>query len=558
MPILTVIQGPDRGKTFEVNGAETFLGRDASCEVALHDPGISRHHATLLAEGDRYVLRDAGSANGTFVNAVRVTESPIQAGDQVRLGNTILAVGRAGGEGAVAPQPGMPVRVDTEGLVDVSITATETASGDPHLAFAGGQDLAEMQTSVTGLRALYRIADMLAQGLDTEALLRGILDMVFDVVDADRGAVLLKDEKTGVMVPTAVRYREELLDQIQREHGAAPPAREAAPKAPPICVSHTIINYVLKRGEGVLSTNAMQDRRFEEGESIQDYGIRSAICVPILRSRDEVLGILHIDTHVSQGQFTASDLKLMTAIGQQAGLAVANARLKARQAEQERLAAVGQTVASLSHSIKNILQGIQGGSHAIESGLERQSSETIGEGWDVVRRNLGRVNRLVLDMLSYGRQAPPRRQRSSVNAVVREAVELAQSGADEKHVTLVTDLGRDLPEVALDPEGIHHAVLNIVTNAIEAVPAVQGRVEVSTGLSPKGTEVRITVSDNGPGIPKDQQALIFQPFHSTKGQRGTGLGLAAAEKIVAEHKGRITVKSAPGKGAAFTIHLPRG
>ena len=557
MPTLTVIQGPDRGKAFEVNGAETFLGRDASCEVALRDPGISRHHATLLAEGDRYVLRDAGSSNGTFVNGVRVTESPIQAGDQIRLGNTILTVGRPAGEGEVKAQPGLPVRVDTEGLVDVSIMATETASGEPHQAFAGGQDVAEMQTSVTGLRALYRIADMLAHGHDTDTLLGNVLDMVFDVVDADRGAILLKDEQTGVMVPKAVRYREELLDEIQRERGQTPPPRDTAAKATPICVSRTIINYVLKRGEGVLSTNAMQDRRFEDGESVQDYGIRSAICVPI-RSRDDILGILHIDTHVSQGQFTPADLKLMTAIGQQAGLAVSNARLMARQVEQERLAAVGQTVASLSHSIKNILQGIQGGSHAIENALEHKDTKVVSEGWDVVSRNLGRVNRLVLDMLSYSRQAPPKRQQSSINAVVREVVELAQAGADEKHVALATDLDRTLPEIAIDPEGIHHAILNIVTNAIEAVPTVQGKIEVRTGLSPKATEVRIEVSDNGPGIPPEEQALIFQPFHSTKGQKGTGLGLAAAQKIVEEHKGRITLTSASGQGATFTIHLPRG
>ena len=132
----------------------------------------------------------------------------------------------------------------------------------------------------------------------------------------------------------------------------------------------------MKRGEGVLSTNAMQDQRFEEGESIQDYGIRSAIAVPI-KSRDAILGIIHVDTHVSQGQFSPEDLKLMTAIGSQTGLAVANARLMASQVQQERLAAVGQAITSLSHATKNILQGIQGGSHAVESGLASNQIEPV-------------------------------------------------------------------------------------------------------------------------------------------------------------------------------------
>ena len=566
MPTLTVIQGPDRGKTFEVDGASTLIGRDPACGVCLGDTGISRHHATVEVSGDRYVLKDAGSVNGTFVNGVRIEETPIQAGDQVRVGNTILAVGRPMPEGALVDHRGLPIRVDSEGRVDASIISTESASGEPDLAFTVGEDLAEMRTSVVGLRALYRIAEMLAHGYDTDRLLSSVLDMVFDVVDADRGFILLKDRRTGAMVPRAIRWREELLEQIRREQAAGADASgetavgmptPAAPafKAAPICVSHTIINYVLKRGEGVLSTNAMQDQRFEEGESVQDYGIRSAICVPV-RGGDEILGIIHVDTHVSQGQFGPEDLKLMTAIGCQTGLAVENARLMASQVQQERLAAVGHTVASLSHTIKNILQGIQGGSHVVEAGLERQELPSVAKGWEVISRNLRRVNELVLNMLSYSREAPPNRVRTSVNAVVREVVELAQPSAAEKRVALSTQLDADLPEIPLDPDGLHHALLNILANAIEAVPAMSGKVDVRTRLAPNRTEVWIVVADNGPGIPHEEQQRIFQPFFSTKGQKGTGLGLAAARKIIEEHGGGITLKSEPGHGAAFVLRLP--
>ncbi|MBM3501884.1 MAG: FHA domain-containing protein, partial [Armatimonadetes bacterium] len=525
MPTLTVIQGPDRGKAFEVDGANTLIGRDPACDVCLDDPGVSRHHASLEIHGNRHVLKDAGSANGTFVNGVRVEESPLHAGDQIRVGNTILTVGRPMPGGALVDHRGLPIRVDSEGRVDASIISTETASGEPHLAFAGGEDMAGMRTSVIGLKALYRIAEMLAHGFDVDRLLANILDMVFDVVDADRGFILLRDERTGSMVPRAIRWREELLEEIRREQAGAdassetavgelPPA--AAPKTGPICVSRTIINYVMKRGEGVLSTNAMQDQRFEEGESVQDYGIRSAICVPI-RSGDEILGIVHVDTHVSQGQFSPEDLKLMTAIGCQTGLAVQNARLLASQVQQERLAAVGQAVASVSHYIRNILQGIQGGSRAVETGLQKKDLAPVEKGWDVVSRNLRRVNELVLNMLSYSREAPPNRARTSVNAVVREVVELAQPAAAEKRVTLSTRLGKDLPEIPLDPDGLHHALLNILANAIEAVPALSGKVDVQTRPSPKGDEVWVIVADNGPGIPRGEQQRVFQPFFSTKG-----------------------------------------
>ena len=579
MPTLTVIQGPDRGKTFEVDGETGVIGRDPHCEISLRDPGCSRAHARLVRKGTRYVLVDAGSANGTYINGIRVSEAEIEAGDQVRVGNSILSVGRPTDDGTLVDDRGLPIRVDTEGRVDSSIMATAPAGADPHLAFAGGEDMAQMRTSLVGLRALYRIADMLAHGYDIDRLLQNILDMVFDVVDADRGFVLLKDETTGTMVPRAIRYREELIEEIRRQQEAAEDAatetsipaatEEEAPEAPPpeppvspaeaqppIRVSRTIINYVLKRGEGVLSTNAMQDQRFEEGESIKDYGIRSAICAPI-KSHDAILGMVYVDTHISQGQFTPEDLKLMTAIGAQTGLAVENARLMESQVQHERLAAVGEAVASLSHSIKNILQGIQGGQHAVESGLKRSEIGTVGVGWDIISRNLNRINALTLNMLSYSRRAAPHFVRSPVNAIIREVAELVQSAAKEKGVALTTKLAADLPEIEIDPDGINHACLNLVSNAVEAVQPISGKVEITTRAHPEKGEIWIAVVDNGPGIPPDEQLKIFQAFYSTKGQKGTGLGLAAAKKIIEEHHGRIALKSKFGEGSTFVIKLPQ-
>ncbi|HUU09075.1 MAG TPA: ATP-binding protein [Phycisphaerae bacterium] len=569
MPTLTIIQGPDHGKTFDVDGLTSTIGRDPTCDVSLRDPGVSRFHARFEWMDDRCILKDLGAANGTFVNGIRVNDADIQTGDQIRVGNTILTVNQPPGPGALVDHRGLPIQIDSEGRVDASIITTARASGEPHAAFVGGEDMADMRTSIVGLRALYRIAEMLAHDYDIDRLLTGIMDMIFDVVDADRGVILLKEKGTGPLVPKAIRYREDLLEQIRREQAAeqvgggdtrlGSTAERVGPpdgKATPICVSRTIINYVMQRAEGVLTTNAMQDQRFEEGESVQDFGIRSAICVPI-KSRDEILGIIHVDTHVSQGQFSPDDLKLMTAIGCQTALAVENAHLMASQVQQERLAAMGQAVTSLSHYIKNILQGIQGGSHAVESGLDRKEPETVATGWEIVSRNLHRINALVLDMLSYSRQAAPNLQQMSVNAVVREVAELGQAGAKEKQVELTTKLDTTLPEIRIDPDGLHHACLNLLSNAIEAAPPVRGKVEMATRLSPHGSEVWITVADNGPGIPHEEQLHIFNAFYSTKGHKGTGLGLAAAQRIVEDHGGFISVNSEPGAGAAFVIHLPR-
>ena len=118
MPTLTVIQGPDRGKTYEIDGVSSVIGRDPACEVCLRDPGISRAHARLVLKGTRYVLVDAGSSNGTFINGVRISEAEIEAGDQIRVGNTIMAVGRPMEDGTLVDDRGLPIQVDSEGRVD--------------------------------------------------------------------------------------------------------------------------------------------------------------------------------------------------------------------------------------------------------------------------------------------------------------------------------------------------------------------------------------------------------------------------------------------------------
>jgi signal transduction histidine kinase len=193
----------------------------------------------------------------------------------------------------------------------------------------------------------------------------------------------------------------------------------------------------------------------------------------------------------------------------------------------------------------------------VETGLGRTDLDSVGKGWDIVRRNLHRINNLVLDMLSYSRESAPNLVKTSVNAILREVAELAQVSAQEKKVAIATNLDTSLPETRVDPDGLHHACLNIVNNAIEAAPTLTGKVEISTRFSTAANEVCITVADNGPAIPPEEQAKLFQVFYSTKGQKGTGLGLAVAKKIIDEHGGRIVVTSKPGEGASFVIRLPK-
>src|SRR5262249_50584363 len=140
---------------------------------------------------------------------------------------------------------------------------------------------------------------------------------------------------------------------------------------------------------------------------------------------------------------------------------------------------------------------------------------------------------------------------------VADVVELMHSRATELGVQLSWTPCPDLPAISIDAEGIHRAVLNIVTNAIDACESATGAlVTIKTEWDEPSAMARITVADNGVGIDAAELPSIFQIFASTKGSRGTGLGLPVSQKIIREHSGKIAVSSEPGQGATFLIELP--
>jgi signal transduction histidine kinase len=228
----------------------------------------------------------------------------------------------------------------------------------------------------------------------------------------------------------------------------------------------------------------------------------------------------------------------------------------------ERLAAIGQTIAALSHHIKNIVQNLQSGGDIIRLGIKSMDQPLLQQGWRMTEKNLGKIKDLVMDMLSYSKEREPDIETTDLNAVVREVVELMTPRAKELGVQIGMRLDESLPLTPADREGIHRALLNLLSNAIDAVEeAERPQVVVGTGretvVDPsKGAWVRIQVRDNGHGIPAEKLADIFRPFVSSKGARGTGLGLAVSRKILREHGGDILVKSKVEEGSLFTMRLP--
>jgi signal transduction histidine kinase len=496
---------------------------------------------------------DLGSANGTYVNGQPVEDAALRPGDRLQLGQTVMLFNEAppaSAERDVASRVNMlgPASPDDRSAILRSIPAGEGSRVLQAPDAAAGW----LRDRLLNLSVMYKATQAISHVLDTDALLPQILEMVFDSIGADRGAILLKDA-SGRLVPKAVKWRGE-SDPDDR-----------------LTISRTIIDHVLNQGQGVITSDAPGDQRFGPAQSIVEYGIREAICVPV-QGRHVTLGVLYADIQTSggmnyqedgsvvpksRGRFSQDHLMLMVAIGHQAGLAIENTEFYKAKLQAERLAAVGQTIATLSHHIKNILQGIRGGSYLIDMGLNGHDDAIVRRGWTIVEKNQGKIYNLVMDMLSFSKDREPALEPADLNETVGDVVELMQSRASELSVAFQWEPGPDVPPVMIDPDGIHRAVLNIVTNAIDAAEGIEGgKVSVATTWDTATQVAGIEVADNGVGIDEAELESIFQVFASTKGSRGTGLGLPVSQKIVREHGGKITVTSAPGQGSRFLIELP--
>ena len=548
MPTLHVLQGPDKGRIYETPNEPVIIGR-TSDQIQLSDHSASRRHVEIKPSNGTWILTDLNSSNGTYVNGQRVVRpTELKHGDQIKVGSTLLVF--TGQEHAELFSGVQTIRDQ----VDLELSNPSGGSSILSAIDASAESVIlqapETADAVAAWNVVYKVAESLGAFESVDALLERVTDILFDHLIVDRLVLLVNSPDDRQLTPQVVRFR-------RRDRG----------RRPKIVTSQTIIDHVLKTREGVLCANAMTDDRFQ-GENSQDsihrLGLRSILCVPIL-ARDRIHGIFHLDSSMSHHTYTPEQLRLVVAIGRLAGLAIENLQLMQSRVETERLAAAGETVAYLSHHIRNILQGMQGGADVVELGIKRKAFDTLQSGWTLMRRNLDRIYLLTLNMLTFSKDRQPRIENAQLNATIEDVIALAQTRADEKGVMILPELD-EIPAIPIDPDGIHQVVHNILLNAIEATPNEGGRVNVTTTYEPgvppgpqdsgRPAHVVLSIRDNGTGIAPEDRDRIFEVFHSSKGHGGTGLGLAAAKKIISELNGTIEVDSAVGKGTTFQVRLP--
>lgn len=549
MASLFVIRGRDLGKRFEINSPRVELGRDSDNDFQIHDTEVSRHHAAISTSQEGLELKDLDSSNGTYLNGERIAIQRLQNGDRVQLGRTLMifssdSLATLGTE--IDPQVSI-VRADPAN--DISLIRKSLATDPPSfqdVTTRWNQRDADEASPPPHWEIVYRTALAVSRTLDIDSLLKQILDLIFQWVHCDRGCIMLVDEETNHLQPACRKNRQGSQDGR-------------------IEISKTILDYVIERSEGVYTSNARDDQRFDAAASIVNIGIREAICVP-MQGRYGVVGAIYIDTSMSPGawaeagqpmRFTEDHLKLMIAIGNQAALAIEDTFYYRGMVQSERLAVMGQTIATVSHHIKNILQGIRSGSYMVDEGLKQQQWEIVAKGWKIVNKNQDRIGSLVLDMLTYSKERTPQLRKSDPRLLLDDVVELMEKRARDLGVTMIWNRPVDFPLVEMDPEAMHRAVLNVLINGLDALEQTSApRLEIDLDWNPSRSHAIIAIRDNGPGIEPEFLEKVFAAFESTKGSLGTGLGLAVSQKIMQEHGGDIDVDSTPGKGSCFRLHWP--
>lgn len=389
------------------------------------------------------------------------------------------------------------------------------------------------------LAALIQICHTINAHLDLDNVLESIMSVTTDVLKVEASSLFLLDDTT-----------DELLFHVA--------CGEKANKIKPMRLKKNegIVGSVIQNGKAKIVNDVTKDPDFfKKVDEESGFLTRSILCVP-LETTNRLWGAIEVLNKLDGSDFDNNDLMLCEAIAGQAAIAIENATLHRQIVKTERLTAIGQTIAGLAHCIKNVLNGILGGSYMIDLGFRKDDTAKVMKGWEIVKKNNSFLQNLVLDMLSYSKNREPQYELVDINDIITSLCNLMEIKAKDKNISISWTPNSSLSKIMLDPKGIQRCLLNLISNAIDACGQNEdGHVIVSTNIINKHM-FSISVSDNGCGIHEKNRSKLFQMFYSTKGANGTGLGLVVTYKIIKEHGGDIEVESEVGKGTIFIIKLP--
>jgi len=424
-----------------------------------------------------------------------------------------------------------------------------------------------LEDLVFKLGTLNEMVEMAAKIPRIQDLLADVLERTMRAVHARIGSIMLLDRDRQVLrVVTARGLPDEVLGGTE------------------VKVGEGVAGKAVQLGEPVLVEDIERDPRFGKANDPK-YGGGSFICMP-LRVADRIIGVVNLAKKESAGTpastppFSRTDLQFLNTLMTYTAYAVDNARLleeaqdaarklnevvedqklrltlaQQQMLQSAKLSALGELVAGVSHELNNPLAVLQGSLDILNDEAPPELRPRLA----AMQKSIDRASRIVQGLLTFGRKRPLQHQRVNLARLLDQVLEVSAADLRLAGVVVETETAPGLPEIWADDHQLQQVLLNLITNAKQAMAEVTGERRLSVWMRPlDGDRVAVVVEDTGPGIAPDLLPTIFDPFVSTKGVRGTGLGLSISYGIVREHGGHISAESRPGAGARFVIELPVG
>jgi signal transduction histidine kinase len=442
------------------------------------------------------------------------------------------------------------------------------------------------------LAILSEIGRAMQGTMQLEALLRAILTgvTVGEGLGFNRAMLLLVDEARGVLegrmgvgpdsgeeagrvwpaLGAPPRSLSALMGEQREREGGEDSAfnRFARSFRVPLLPEGGVLARTVLEGRAIRVSRAREDPRVDAGREGR-LDVDEFVSVPLV-AKGRVVGVVVADNKFNGKPISDEDLEFLTVFAGQAGLAVESAQVYTHLEEahreiqrshhqllvRERLAALGEMAAHLVHEIRNPLVAIGGFARRLAHRLVGREPE--GRYAELIAREVGRLEQILGDVREFSRESPLRLAATDLRDLVEECLVLVEERLGGQGVRLSLDLCEPLPPFLLDAVRVKQALLNLLANALEAMPeggALTVRSETAAAGPSEEPWVALSVSDTGPGIPGELLGQIFDPFFTTK-EAGTGLGLTVVRRIAREHGGRLEVESRQGEGATFRLWLP--
>jgi len=226
---------------------------------------------------------------------------------------------------------------------------------------------------------------------------------------------------------------------------------------------------------------------------------------------------------------------------------------------QDHLSSLGLKISSISHGIKTLLTGLDGGMYMVDTGLVKGSQDRIQEGWEMISIVIERIKKLILEILFFAKERELKREQVDVLSFANDVASSFKPKIPNQDIEFICRFDNSLGEFELDAGVVRLALLNILENAMDACMDDQSQKphQIIFDVKQHPDHLLIKITDNGVGMDQETKDNLFTLFFSSKGNKGTGLGLFISNKIIEQHGGSITVESVPNQGARFVIKIPR-